>query len=338
MVEFLIKVLLVARSKLKSRARLEAEHIVLRQQVIVLSRKARSRVRIQSIDRLILVWMYRLFPSILNAITMVKPETVIRWHRRGFRAYWSWRSRQRGGRPRIDREVRDLIRRMSKENLLWGAPRIQGELLMLGIQVAESTVARYMMRRLGPPSQGWKTLLRNHADGIASLDLFVVRTISFKLLYGLVILRHARRRLVRISVTSNPTAEWIAGQVTDAFPWNEAPRHLIRDRDGAFGSAYTRRIRSMEIRDHPTAPRSPWQNGHIERLIGSIRRESLDHLVVFGEAHLRVVLKAYASYYNQVRAHLSLEKDAPDFRGIQKVGRIASIPILGGLHNQYVRL
>src|SRR5713101_7749508 len=196
-----------------------------------------------------------------------------------------------------DREIRDLIRRMSKETSLWGAPRIHGELLMLGIEVAQSTVARYMTKRQGPPSQGWKTFLRNHAAGIASLDLFVVRTISFKLLYGLVILRQARRRLVRSSVTSNPTADWIAGQVTDAFPWDEAPRHLIRDRDGAFGPAYTRRIRAMGIRDHPTAPRSPWQNGHVERLIGSIRREALDHLIVFGEAHLRVVLKAYASCY-----------------------------------------
>ena len=186
-----------------------------------------------------------------------------------------WKSRLSGGRPRIDGEIRDLIRRMSKENLLWGAPRIHGELLMLGIEVAQSTVARYMTRRQGPPSQGWKTFLRNHAAGIASIDLFVVRTISFKLLYGLVILRHARRRLVSISVTNNPTAEWIAGQVTDAFPWDEAPRHLIRDRDGAFGPAYTRRIRAMGIRDHPSAPRSPWQNGHVERLIGSIRRESL---------------------------------------------------------------
>jgi transposase InsO family protein len=227
---------------------------------------------------------------------------------------------------------------MSKENFLWGAPRIHGELLMLGIEVAQSTVARYMTRRQGPPSQGWKTFLRNHAAGIASIDLFVVRTISFKLLYGLVILRHARRRLVSISVTNNPTAEWIAGQVTDAFPWDEAPRHLIRDRDGAFGPAFTRRIRAMEIRDHPTAPRSPWQNGHVERLIGSIRRESLDHLIVFGEAHLRDVLKVYASYYNEVRTHLSLDKDAPHFRRAQKLGRIAAIPILGGLHQQYVRI
>src|SRR6266849_7787403 len=191
---------------------------------------------------------------------------------------------------------------------------------MLGIEVAEPTVARYMTRKQGPLSEGWKTFLRNHIAGIASIDLFVVRTISFKLLYGLVILRHARRRLVRISVTNNPTAEWIAGQVTDAFPWNEAPHHLIRDRDGAFGPAYTHRIRAIGIRDHPTALRAPWQNGHVERLIGSIRRECLDHVIVFGEAHLRRVLKTYASYYNEVRTHLSLDKDAPEFRRRQNTG------------------
>ena len=184
MVEFLIKLLLVVRSRLRSRARLEAENLVLRQQVIVLSRKSRSRVWLRNIDRLIFVWLYRLFPSILNAITVVKPETVIGWHRRGFRAYWRWKSRRRGGRPRINREIRDLIRRMNKENPLWGAPRIHSELLMLGIEVAQSTVTRYMTKRHGPPSQGWKTSLRNQSAGIASIDLFVVRTISFKLLYG----------------------------------------------------------------------------------------------------------------------------------------------------------
>ena len=209
---------------------------------------------------------------------------------------------------------------------------------MLGIEVAESTVGRHMVQRRRPPSQGWKTFLRNQAAGIASLDLFVVRTISFRLLYGLVILRHARRRLVTISVTSNPTAEWIAGQVTDAFPWDEAPRHLIRDRDGAFGAAYTHRIRAMGIRDHPTAPRSTWQNGHVGRLIGSIRRESLDHLVVFDQAHLRRVLKTYATYYNGIRTHLSLGKNAPDFRRPYKLGSIPAISTLGGLHHQYVRV
>ena len=286
-------------------------------------------MRLWNIDRLLMVWLYRLYPSLLDAIIIVQPETVIRWHRCGFRAYWRWKSRHVGGRPRIDSEIRALIRRMSRENPLWGAPRIHGELLMLGIEVAESTVGRYMVRRRRPPSQGWKTFLRNHAAGIASLDLFVVRTISFKLLYGLVILRHARRRLITISVTTNPTAQWIAGQVTDAFPWDEAPSHLIRDRDRAFGPAYTHRIRAMAIRDHPTAPRSPWQNGRVERLIGSIRRESLDHLVVFDEAQLRRVLKNYASYYNQVRTHLSLSKNAPDFRRPLKLGPIAAISILG---------
>ena len=187
MFAFLLKLLLIARTRLKSRASLEAENLALRQQVIVLSRKSQSRMRLRNIDRLIFVWLYRCFPTILNAITVVRPETVIRWHRRGFRANWRWKSRRSGGRPRIDREIRDLIRRMSKENPLWGAPRIHGELLKLGIEVAQSTVARYMTRRQGPPSQGWKTFLRNHTAGIASIDLLLVRTISFKLLYGLVV-------------------------------------------------------------------------------------------------------------------------------------------------------
>jgi transposase InsO family protein len=293
---------------------------------------------LRNIDRLILVWLYRLFPSLLDAIIIVKPETVLRWHRRGFCAHWRWKSWRHGGRPRIDRDVRDLIRRMSRENPLWGAPRIHGELLMLGIGVSESTVGRYMVRTRHSPSQGWKTSLRNHAAEIASIDLIVVRTISFKLLYGLVILRHARRQLVRIAVTANPTAEWIAGQVTEAFPWDEAPKQLLRDRDGAFGPAYVRRERAMGIRDRPIAARSPRQNGHVERPIGSVRRECLDHVVVFGEAQLRSILKTYAAYYNEVRTHLSLGKDAPTYRRSCTVGQIIALPVLGGLHQQYVRV
>ncbi len=335
---FLIRLLLLVRSRFKSRAGLEAEDILLRQQVIVLSRSSQTRVRLRNIDRLIFVWLYRLFPSVLEAIVILKPATVIRWQRRGFQAYWRWKSRWRGGRPKINREIRSLIRQMSRENPLWGAPRIHGELLMLGVDVAQSTVAKYMDRAGRPTSQGWKAFLCNHAAGIASIDLFVVRTISFKLLYGLVILHHGRRRLATVNVTSHPTAEWIAGQVTEAFPWNEAPGHLIRDRDGTFGPAYVRRVRAMGIRDRPTAPRSPWQNGHAERLIGSIRRECLDHLIVFGEAHLHRVLNAYASYYNQVRTHLSLDKDAPEFRRVQRVGNVAALPVLGGLHHHYVRV
>src|SRR5271169_2652008 len=245
MVAFFTQLLLAFRSWFTRRARLEVENLLLRQQLIVLRRQHPKRVLLWNIDRLLMVWLYRLYPSLLDAIIVVQPETVIRWHRRGFCAYWRWKSRHVGGRPRIDSEIRALIRRMSRENPLWGAPRIHGELLMLGIEVAESTVGRYMVRRRRPPSQGWKTFLRNHVAGIASLDLFVVRTISFKLLYGLVILRHARRRLVTIAVTANPTDQWIAGQVTDAFPWDEAPNHLFRDRDGVFGPADVRRIRAM---------------------------------------------------------------------------------------------
>jgi transposase InsO family protein len=210
---------------------------------------------------------------------------------------------------------------------------------MLGIAVAQSTVAKYMVpRSRRPPSQSWKTFLRNHAAGIASIDLFVVPTAFFKLLYGLVILGHERRRLIGFDVTAHPTVEWIARQVTEAFPWDEAPRYLIRDRDGAFGPAYRRRVRAMGIRDRPTAPRSPWQNGHAERLIGSIRRECLDHVIVFGEAHLRRVLKSYASYYNQIRTHLALDKDAPEFRQAQPAGDILALPLLGGLHHHYIRV
>ena len=338
MLAWLTRILLALRSVIEARASREAEILVLRQQLLVLSRKSSARLRLRNIDRLKLVWLSRLFPPLLDAIIIVKPETVLRWHRRGFRAYWRWKSWRRGGRPRIDPELRGMIRRMSKENPTWGAPRIHGELLMLGFDVSESTVGRYMIRIGRPRSQGWKTFLSNHAPGIAAIDLFVVRTISFKPLYGLVILRHARRKLVRIAVTSNPTAEWIAGQVTEAFPWDEAPGPLLRDRDGAFGAAYTRRIRAMGIRDHPITARSPWQNGQVERLIGSIRRECLDHLVVSGEAHLRRLLKSYAAYYNAVRTHLSLGKNAPNFRRFETVGSIVAIPILGGLHHQYVRV
>jgi transposase InsO family protein len=220
--------------------------------------------------------MYRWFPPILKVVTIIEPETLVRWHRAGFRRYWRWKSRSRGGRPQIDAELRALIRHMSMENLLWGAPRIHGELLKLGFSVAQSTVATYMVKRRGPPSQGWRTFLRNHAPDIAAMDLFVVPTIGFKLLYGFVIVRLSRRDLVWIHVTTNPTAEWLARQITEAFPWNEGPRYLVRDRDRIYGAVVTRRLRAMGIRDKPTAPASPWQNGFAERLIGSIRRECLD--------------------------------------------------------------
>jgi transposase InsO family protein len=226
---------------------------------------------------------------------------------------------------------------MSVANPLWGAPRIHGELLKLGIDVGQTTVAKYMARRRRPPSQGWKTFLRNHADGIASTDLFLVPTISFRLLYGLLILQHSRRELLWLGVTAHPSAEWIARQLTEAYGWRQAPRYIIRDRDRVYGRAFLRRVRAMGIRDRPIAPRSPWQNGCAERLIGSIRRDCLDHVAVFGERHLRHLLKSYQTYYNEVRTHLSLEKDTPIPRAVQTVGRTLAVPILGGLHHHYIR-
>jgi hypothetical protein len=255
-------------SLFRSKGRLEAEIVILRHQLNVLRRRMPSRARLTLIGRLIFVWLYRLRPSVLGAAVIVHPETVVRWHREGFRLYWRWKSRARGGRPRLPRDLRDLIREMSLANPLWGAPRIHGELLKLGIEIAQSTVAKYMAQHRRPPSQSWKTFLRNHAAGIAAMDLLVVPTIDFCLFYVLVILG---------------------------------------------------------------------QNGYVERLIGSIRRECLDHLVVFGEAHLRRTVTAYVSYYNELRTHLSLTKDTPIHRPIQRIGRIMSVPVLGGLHHQYCR-
>ena len=221
---------------------------------------------------------------------------------------------------------------------MWEAPRIHGELLKLVFEVAQSSVAKYMVKRCGPPSQGLRTFLRNHAPDIGAMDLFVVPTIGFDLLYVLVIVRLARRDLVWINATSNPTADWIARQITEVSPWNEAPRYLIRDRDRVYGAAVTRRLRAMGIRDKPTAPGSPWQNGFAERLIGSIRRECVDHIVILGEAHLRRILTKYAADYNELRTHRSLNKDAPIHRAIQYVGDIVSAPVLGGLHRHYCRI
>jgi len=219
---------------------------------------------------------------------------------------------------------------MSVANPLWGAPRIHGELLKLGIDVGQTTVAKYMARRRRPPSQGWKTFLHNHADAIAAIDMFVVPTISFGLLYGLVILRQSRRELLWLGVTAHPNAEWLARQLTEACGWDEPPGYLIRDRDGAYGATFIRRIRAMGIRDRPTSTRSPWQNGYAERLIGSIRRECLDHVVVFGERHLRHLLASYQEYYKEVRTHLSLHKHAPIWRDVCRTGRVLPLPVLGG--------
>ncbi len=328
----------ILASPFKSKIRLAGENAALRYQLIVLRRKLRGRVQLANSDRWFLVQLYRWFPSILKVLTIIHPETLVRWHRAGFRSYWRWKSRSLGGRPQIEADLRALIRRMSIENPLWGAPRIHGELLKLGFEVAQSSVAKYMVKRHGPPSQEWRTFLCNHAPDIAAMDLFIVPTIGFSLLYAFVIVRLDRRDLVWINVTTNPTSDWIARQMTEAFPWDDAPKYLIRDRDRIYGAVVTRRLRAMGIRDKPTAPASPWQNGFAERLIGSIRRECLDHIIVFGEAHLRRTLRSYACYYNDIRTHRSLDKDAPVSRPVQRTGIISSHAILGGLHHHYARV
>jgi transposase InsO family protein len=305
-------ILHVLGSLFKSRAKLEAENLVLRQQVNVLRRQAPKRPLLHNTDRLLFVWLYRWFPSLLAAIAIVRPATVVRWHRAGFRAYWRWRSRNPVGRPRVSAELRKLIGEMSRANPLWGAPHIHGELLKLGFEIAQSTVARYMCRGPWPPSQGWRTFLKNHIDGIAAIMSF--------------------------GVTANPTGEWIVHQVTEAFPWDSVPRSLIRDRDTSYGPVFVQRLHAMGIRDRPIAPRSPWQNAYVERLIGTIRRECLDHMIVFGEAHLRRILGRYAAYYNESRIHRALNKDAPVHRAVERLGAITSQPVLGGLHHQYCRI
>ena len=322
----------------KSRSRLEAENLFLRHQLNIALRRARPRLRLRGSDRVLLIWMTRLWPSLLGAVQVVQPETILRWHRAGFRMFWRWKSRNRAGRPRIDRGLRDLIQRMSRENPLWGASRIHGELLMLGFEVAQSTVSKYMVRGGRPPSQSWKTFLRNHAEAIAAIDMCVVRTVSFELLFAFIVIGHGRRQLLWFEVTRHPTAAWLARQITEAFPWASAPTYLVRDNDRAYGCVFISRVKAMGIRDRPIAPRSPWQNGIAERLIGTLRRECLDQILIVGEAHLRRTLSVYATYYNQTRTHLALKKDAPLHRSVQRSGAIVGAPILAGLHHRYVRI
>ncbi len=315
----------VVARRLRSRAMVELENLALRHQLHVLRRQRPGRLRLFTIDRLLWVWLYRIWPRCLDAMVLVKPATVVQWHRQGFRLFWRWRSKS--GRPSVDRDIRALIGHMSRANPLWGAPRIHGELLKLGIEISQATVAKYMVRRRGTPSPTWRSFLCNHAQGIAAIDMFVVASISFRLFYVLIILGHDRRKIIRAAVTEHPTAAWLSRQVTEAFPWDTAPRYLLRDRDSSYGADFGRRVDAMGITQVVTAPRSPWQNPYVERVIGSIRREFLDHVVIFNERHLRRILPSYVDYYHRTRTHLSLDKDCPVSRPIQppRIGRVTAV-------------
>ena len=322
------------------RAALHTEILALRQQVAVLKRK-RPRPLLRKADRVFWVILSCLWPGWRHALVIVRPETVIGWHRKGCRLFWTWKS-QRGkpGRPPVSREIRDLVRRMSRENTRWGAPRIHGELLKLGFSISQAAVSKYMVRYPSPPSQSWRTFLTNHADCLASIDFFVVPTATFHLLFRFIVLHHERRQIMHFGVTANPTMAWVAQQIREAFPWGTAPRYLIRDRDGAYGQSFRSTVTAMGVEEVVTAPRSPWQNPYVERLIGSVRRECLDHSIILNERHLRRILGSYLDYYHGSRTHLSLGKDTPDGRPVQPAGSgtVVSLPKVGGLHHRYERL
>jgi transposase InsO family protein len=274
-------------------------------------------------------------------LAVVQPATVIRWHRDGFKSFWNRRSSagRRGGRPGLGRELVALIRRMSRSNVTWGAPRIRKELTKLGIDVAVSTVARYMQRERMPPSPSWRAFLDNHVKDLMAVDFFVVPTATFGVLFGFLVLAHDRRRVVHFNVTSNPTAEWTARRLLQAFPDETAPRFLVRDRDQIYGERFRRTMEILGVEDVVSAARSPWQNAFVERLIGSLRRECLDHVVILGEFHLLRILAGYFEYYNRARCHLSLAGDAPEPRPAQgpELGRVVERPEVGGLHHRYER-
>lgn len=333
-----IGVVLFVRALLIGRTAIAVENLALRHQLGVLQRSVK-RPKLRRRDRIFWVWLSRVWSGWRDRLAIIKPETVIRWHREGFRLYWRWKSRGTPGRPKIDAEVRRLIRQMSRENATWGAPRIQSELALIGFTVDESTVAKYMIRHRKPPSQTWRTFLENHGEAIVAIDFFVVPTVRFQLLYCFIVLRHDRRRVVHFNVTPHPTARWTAQQVVEAFPNDEAPRFLIRDRDAIYGVDFRERVKHLGIEEVVISYRSPWQSPYVERLIGSIRRECLDHMIVLNESHLIRILTSYFAYYHEARTHLSLNRNAPVPRDVEPPGhgKVIAIPYLGGLHHRYTR-
>jgi putative transposase len=337
---FILALLLrLLTSRLRSNADLEIELLVARQQLAIYQRSVR-RPRLRLRDRLFWCWLSRLWSRWKDVLVIVKPATVIAWRRRKFREYWAKLSGRPGpGRPPIPQESQDLIWQMSAANVFWGAPRIKSELHLLGIDVAKSTVERHMVKRPKPASPTWRAFLANHVPSLVSIDFFVVPTVRNHILYVYVVLAHLRRRIVHFAITEHPTAAWTAQQIVEAFPWDTAPRYLIRDRDSIFSDIFRGRVKSMGIEEVLIAPRSPWQSPYVERLIGSIRRDCLDHVVVLNGRHLRRVLTSYFTYYHEVRRHISLDGDAPEHREPQgaEFGNVVAIPEVGSLHHRHVR-
>ena len=319
------------------------ENLLLRHQLAVLTRPTRRRrVRFGSFDRLLWVLVRRLRRDWRHHLVVVTPDTVIRWHRAGWRLYWRWRSRSRGGRPRLTPEVQELIARMSRDNPLWGSERIRGELLKLGIAASNRSIRRYRWPRPArPPSQRWRTFLTNHAHAIWAADLLVVQTLTFKTLYVLLFIAHGRRELVHLAVTAHPTAAWVWRQLVEATPWDRRPKHLIRDRDRVYGGDFRQRAAALGIETVLTPVRAPRANAVAERVIGTLRRECLDHVIPLGESHLRAVLAEYADYYNRDRPHRTLHLETPRPRERPRAGprlvapSIRARPVLGGLHHVY---
>jgi transposase InsO family protein len=309
--------------------------MALRHQLAVYQQTVK-RPKLRPADRLFWSWLSRLWSEWKEALEFVQPRTVIAWQKRRFRDYWRQLS-QRGklGRPSLSKEVRDLIRDMWRSNPLWGAPRIVGELRKLGINVAQSTVEKYRPRVRKPSSPTWKTFLTNHAADLIACDFFTVPTATFRVLFVFIMLAHERRRIVHFNITEHPTAQWTAQHIIEAFPWDTAPQYLLRDRDAIYSVVFQQRIKNMGIKEVKIAPRSPWQNPYCERLIGSIRRDVLDHVIILNERHLKRVLTAYIAYYHRFRTHLSLEMDCPHPRAVEppEIGEVTAVPEVGGLHH-----
>jgi putative transposase len=326
-------------SALRSHRALALENLALRHQLNILQRHTK-KPRFQNRDRLLWIILARIWSDWRTPLTLVRPETVIRWHKKGFRYYWRWKSRLRWmGRPKIPKDVRELIRSMSQNNPLWGAPRIHGELLKLGIEVSQATVSKYMVPHRKPPSQSWRAFLKNHAKDIVSVDFFTVPTATFHVLYVFLVLLNDRREIVHFNVTDSPSAFWTGQQIIQAFPWDTAPKYLLRDRDGKYGEEFIRRVESMGMKEVLISAQAPWQSPFVERIIGSIRRECLGHVIIFNEKHLRRMLTLYFRYYHESRTHLGLEKDCPKPQPIEPIdlGPVNSEPMVGGLHQRYYR-